>query len=63
MRREFADELFKIMSKDENVYLIVGDVGYGLFDKLKEQDRKFKDINKIMPDGPKDKHLAVKFYK
>ena len=26
MRREFADELFKIMSKDENVYLIVGDV-------------------------------------
>ena len=37
MRREFADELFKIMSKDENVYLIVGDVGYGLFDKLKEE--------------------------
>ena len=37
MRREFADELYKIMSKDENVYLIVGDVGYGLFDKLKEE--------------------------
>ena len=24
---------------------------------------KFKNINKVMPDGPKDKHLAVKFYK
>ena len=33
--------------------------------KLKEliEQHKFRDINKIMPDGPQDKHLAVKFYK
>ena len=33
--------------------------------KLKELvlQHKFRDINKIMPDGPQDKHLAVKFYK
>ena len=35
------------------------------FQKLSElvQQHKFKNINKVMPDGPKDKHLAVKFYK
>ena len=35
------------------------------FQKLKElvEQHKFRDINKIMPDGPQDKHLAVKFYK
>ena len=35
------------------------------FQKLKElvEQHKFRDINKIMLDGPKDKHLAVKFYK
>jgi len=27
------------------------------------EQHKFRDINKIMPDGPQDKHLAVKFYK
>ncbi|MDB4342964.1 hypothetical protein OAA21_00090 [bacterium] len=35
------------------------------FQKLSElvQQHKFKNIVKTMPDGPQDKHLAVKFYK
>lgn len=35
------------------------------FSKLKELIEKFnfKNITKIMPDGPEDKHLAVEFYK
>ena len=34
MRREFADQLFKLMSDDEKIYFIIGDVGFGFFDKL-----------------------------
>lgn len=35
------------------------------FPKLKEllEEHKFRDITKIMNDGPKDKHLAVEFIK
>ncbi len=35
------------------------------FPKLKElvEQHKFKNIVKFMNDGPKDKHLAVRFYK
>ena len=36
MRREFADQLFKLMSDDEKIYFIIGDVGFGFFDKLKK---------------------------
>lgn len=35
MRREFAKELHKQMSFNENIYVLVGDVGFGMFDKIK----------------------------
>lgn len=33
MRRTFADALYKQMQKDTNIYLLVGDLGYKVFDK------------------------------
>ena len=36
MRRKFAAELFKQMEVNENIHVLVGDVGYGMFDKIKE---------------------------
>ena len=36
MRREFADQLFQLMSNDEKIYFIIGDVGFGFFDNLKK---------------------------
>jgi len=32
MRRTFADELHKQMEKNENIWLLVGDLGYKVFD-------------------------------
>lgn len=32
MRRTFADELYKRMEENENIYLLVGDLGYKVFD-------------------------------
>lgn len=37
MRKIFADFLVNIASKDTSVYLIVGDIGFGLFDEFKEK--------------------------
>lgn len=34
MRRTFADELQKQMVKDERIFLLVGDLGYGMFDSI-----------------------------
>jgi transketolase len=36
MRRLFADELYKQMAKNKDIWLIVGDLGYKMFDKIKE---------------------------
>lgn len=36
MRRQFTDLLFKAMSTNNDIYLITGDLGYGLFDKIRE---------------------------
>ena len=36
MRRKFADDLYKLM-KDENIVLITGDMGYGMFDKIRDE--------------------------
>lgn len=33
MRREFADELYEQMGNDTNIMLLVGDLGYKVFDK------------------------------
>ena len=35
MRKEFASMLHSEMSKNENIILLTGDLGYGLWDKIK----------------------------
>jgi len=37
MRRAFADALLKEMDKDERIVLLVGDLGYGMWDKVREK--------------------------
>ena len=36
MRREFANILFEEMHKNEDIYLITGDLGYGMWDKIRD---------------------------
>jgi transketolase len=36
MRRVFGEFIANIASEDENIILIVGDIGYGVFDKYRE---------------------------
>ena len=37
MRRLFVDELSKLMKFDDSIYVLLGDLGYGLFDSLREE--------------------------
>ena len=36
MRREFAKQLFELMGDDKDIVVIVPDLGYGMFDKIKD---------------------------
>lgn len=36
MRQIFAEELYKQMAINPNIYLLTGDVGYGLLDKIRD---------------------------
>lgn len=36
MRKEFAQYLYQLMKDNPNIWLVTGDLGYGLFDKIKE---------------------------
>ena len=36
MRRKFASDLYMLMKKDTNIVLITGDMGYGMFDKIRD---------------------------
>ena len=36
MRRKFATDLYELMKKDKNIILIVGDLGYGMLDKIRD---------------------------
>jgi len=36
MRKDFASALYDFMSLDNNVYLITGDLGFGLWDKIRD---------------------------
>ena len=40
MRKTFAGELYKYMKKDDRIWLVVGDLGFGLFDDIR---RDFPD--------------------
>ena len=35
MRKEFAEQLHSLMSLDESIVLLTGDLGYGLWDRIK----------------------------
>ena len=37
MRKKFADILLNEMKKNENIVVLIGDVGFGVFDKLKSE--------------------------
>jgi len=37
MRREFAKFITEYARKDKTIYLLVGDIGFGLFDKFREE--------------------------
>lgn len=36
MRKEFVELLYNEMKTNEDIYVITGDLGYGLFDKIKD---------------------------
>ena len=36
MRRQFKDSLYKHMIKNENIWLVTGDMGFGMFDRIKK---------------------------
>lgn len=37
MRRTFFQELYKHMKKDKNIYALTGDLGYGGFDRIRDE--------------------------
>ena len=36
MRRLFAETLYKIMARNKKVWLLTGDLGFGMFDKIRD---------------------------
>jgi len=36
MRRQFKDSLYKHMIKNESIYLLTADLGFGMFDRIKK---------------------------
>ena len=40
MRREFGRKIVDLAEKDEKIFLIVGDIGYGIFDNYREKFSK-----------------------
>jgi len=37
MRKEFGRTLLDLAEKDESIYLLVGDIGYGIFDQFRKK--------------------------
>lgn len=37
MRKKFATDLYELMKKDSSIVLITADLGYGMFDKIREK--------------------------
>ena len=40
MRRKFGKLIAELAKKDDKIVLIVGDIGYGIFDEFREQHPK-----------------------
>lgn len=37
MRAEFVEELIKLMKKDDSIIVLLGDLGFGLFDQMRSE--------------------------
>lgn len=37
MRRKFASDLYELMKNDRNIILITADLGFGMFDKIRDE--------------------------
>ena len=37
MRKEFGKVMIELAEKDKNVILVVGDIGYGIFDEFRKR--------------------------
>ena len=52
MRKEFASFLHSEMAVNEKIYLLTGDLGYGLWDKIKiDFPDRFKNVIKSYYKG------------
>ena len=48
MRRKFGQVLTELANKDKKIYLLVGDIGYGIFDDFRKNlSQKRKDAAKL----------------
>ena len=41
MRRKFGHLINKIAEKDKKIVLLVGDIGYGIFDEFRKPPKRF----------------------
>jgi len=48
MRKDFAELLYNEMEVNKNIYLITGDLGYGLWDKIRD---RFQDKGRFLNIG------------
>lgn len=37
MRRKFATDIYALMSEDKNIVLLTADLGYGMFDRIRDE--------------------------
>lgn len=37
MRKDFADELYRAMKKDKRIWLLTGDLGFGILEKIRDR--------------------------
>ena len=37
MRKDFANELYKAMKKNENIWLLTGDLGFGILENIRDK--------------------------
>ena len=55
MRRVFGEIINELANKDKKIILVVGDIGYGIFDKFRKISRSLYIFKKIR------KNESVKF--
>ena len=50
MRRIFGEIINELANKDKNIILVVGDIGYGIFDKFRKNVRDVAYVNDVSCD-------------